>query len=339
MGLLRSQVFVFGGEETSSKKLMGDLHVYDLHSSTWTKPKATSGTPPCARSAHSATVFKDKYIVIFGGGSVSRCFNDVHVLDTQTMEWFAPEVEVASQGEALPAPRAGHASVLLGSHWYVVGGGNNARACTDLFVLDLSALEERRSVSWLGLGDVGADSNLSCEGASLTSTSDNNMAIGFGGYNGKYLDRLCCLHKFAHLTPAPVAALAAPNASLKETTTHSSSSRTDLNNENDDGGVEELRRELEQTRVELELECKKVATLRKKVAMLEEEIEMRSASSLSSPLPVSSQNGQEEEGEVEYYEREGEPEEAPALASEEVTPPPASNQSLGGLWGYLSGTG
>ena len=42
--LVRSQVFVFGGEETSSKKLMGDLHVYDLHSSTWTKVKGTRPT-------------------------------------------------------------------------------------------------------------------------------------------------------------------------------------------------------------------------------------------------------------------------------------------------------
>ena len=98
--LVRSQVYVFGGEETLSKKLMGDLHVYDLHSSTWTTT-ATKGTPPCARSAHSATVVKDKYVVIFGGGSVSRCFNDVHVLDTQSMEWFTPQID----SEDLPAPR------------------------------------------------------------------------------------------------------------------------------------------------------------------------------------------------------------------------------------------
>ena len=256
---------------------------------------------------------------------MSRCFNDVHVLDTQSMEWFAPEVVAAEDSTNLPAPRAGHASVLLGSQWYIIGGGNNTSACTDLYVLDLSALEERRSVSWKDLGDVSPESSLSCEGASLTSTSDNSMAIGFGGYNGKYLDRLCCLHRKHTLVPTTTSTPANANANGKD---------------GDKGGddVEELRRELERTKVELEDECNKVAALRKKVARLEEEIERRS----SSPLPVS-QNGQEE---VEY-EAEIEAE-APVLTPENEgmreqeltsTPTAEKSQSSGGLWGYLSGTG
>ncbi len=59
--LIRSQVFVFGGEETNTRKLAGDLHVYDLHSETWSKVEA-KGTPPCARSGHSCTVVGDKYV-------------------------------------------------------------------------------------------------------------------------------------------------------------------------------------------------------------------------------------------------------------------------------------
>jgi len=180
-----------------------------LHSSTWSRVEA-KGTPPCARSGHSCTVVGDKYVVIFGGGSVSRCFNDVHVLDTQSMEWFEAELvpfssedgEAGSKkagGDGLSGefqPRAGHASVLLkGCQWCVVGGGNNTSACTDGHVLDLSSLESgAKVIRFKSLGELGEETCLSCEGASLVETSSNgNKALAFGGYNGKYLDRFLCM--------------------------------------------------------------------------------------------------------------------------------------------------
>ena len=188
--LVRSQVYVFGGEETNTKKLRNDLYVYDLHSSTWTLAE-TKGEPPSPRSAHSMTVLDGKYIVVFGGGSVSRCFNDVHVLDTQSLEWFEPEVV----GEEAPEPRAGHASVLMsGNRYVIIGGGNNVRACPDAFVLDLSALSSEGSGRWVPLGDLGADLALSCEGATIVETdAKGTRALAYGGYDGKYLDRLCTL--------------------------------------------------------------------------------------------------------------------------------------------------
>ncbi|UPR04437.1 galactose oxidase [Chloropicon primus] len=193
--LVRFQVYVFGGEETNTKKLRNDLYVYDLHSSTWTLAE-TKGEPPSPRSAHSMTVVDDKYIVVFGGGSVSRCFNDLYVLDLQSMEWFQPDIVEDAVSGLLPEPRAGHAAAMMSNgSWVIVGGGNNVRACTDAFVMDLSNLGSQGRGVWISLGELGGDVMLSCEGATLVETdTKGTRALAYGGYDGKYLDRLCALH-------------------------------------------------------------------------------------------------------------------------------------------------
>lgn len=56
------------------------------------------------------------------GGSIASCLNDSWLLDLDTLQWTKPTVA----GDA-PTPRAGHASVLVGERWYILGGGNNVR--------------------------------------------------------------------------------------------------------------------------------------------------------------------------------------------------------------------
>lgn len=41
--------------------------------------------PPSPRSDHAAAVHAGRYLLIFGGGSHATCFNDLHVLDLQTV--------------------------------------------------------------------------------------------------------------------------------------------------------------------------------------------------------------------------------------------------------------
>ncbi|KAI5389433.1 hypothetical protein KIW84_074909 [Lathyrus oleraceus] len=47
------------------------------------------GVPPSPRSDHAVTVHVGRYFLIFGGGSHATCYNDLHVLDLQTMEWIS----------------------------------------------------------------------------------------------------------------------------------------------------------------------------------------------------------------------------------------------------------
>lgn len=49
-----------------------------------------SGVPPSPRSDHAAAVHVDRYLLIFGGGSHATCYNDLHVLDLQTVRPLPP---------------------------------------------------------------------------------------------------------------------------------------------------------------------------------------------------------------------------------------------------------
>ena len=61
-----------------------------------------SDVAPSPRSAHVAAAFRDRYLLIFGGGSVAHCYNDLHVLDVESGTWEAVAVEGVP-----PSPRAG----------------------------------------------------------------------------------------------------------------------------------------------------------------------------------------------------------------------------------------
>ena len=45
---------------------------------------------------------QNRFLIIFGGGSVANCYNDVVMLDTKTLEWSTPQITGTP-----PTPRAG----------------------------------------------------------------------------------------------------------------------------------------------------------------------------------------------------------------------------------------
>lgn len=176
--LLGSRLFIFGGEDIKRRPL-NELWILDLTTMTWSQPPMI-GAIPTPRGAHSAVSFRGRYILIFAGGSAAHCYSDLYYLDTHTMEWFAPEVEGKS-----PPPRAGHAGALLGTTWYIVGGGNNAAGCADMYSLDVSPLGNG-ALEWVLVGNTPPASAIASEGLSLLSVSMAGCLVSFGGYNGKY---------------------------------------------------------------------------------------------------------------------------------------------------------
>lgn len=62
----------------------------------------SAGKPPATRSAHSASAYQNRFLLLFGGGSVAHCYDDLWMLDTETMVWS----EVPAEGP-VPPPRAG----------------------------------------------------------------------------------------------------------------------------------------------------------------------------------------------------------------------------------------
>ncbi|GMP68542.1 hypothetical protein CsSME_00028131 [Camellia sinensis var. sinensis] len=173
--LVGSRLIMFGGEDRQ-RRLLNDVHVLDLETMVWDVLETTQ-TPPAPRFDHTAAVNAERYLLIFGGCSHSIFFNDVHVLDLQTMEWSQPQI----QGDMV-TPRAGHASITIDENWYIVGGGDNRSGAPETLVLNMSKLV--MSV----LTSVEGRDPLASEGLSVSSVllDGEKILIAFGGYNGKY---------------------------------------------------------------------------------------------------------------------------------------------------------
>ncbi|XVE63044.1 hypothetical protein DITRI_Ditri06bG0168100 [Diplodiscus trichospermus] len=173
--LVGTTLVIFGGQD-AKRTLLNDLHILDLETMTWDEIDAV-GVPPSPRSDHAAAVHAERYLLIFGGGSHAACFNDLHVLDLQAMEWSRP----TQQGE-IPTPRAGHAGVTVGENWFIVGGGDNKSGASETIVLNMSTLV------WSVVTSVQGRVPLASEGLSLVvgSVNGEDILISFGGYNGRY---------------------------------------------------------------------------------------------------------------------------------------------------------
>ncbi|CAO2832747.1 unnamed protein product [Amaranthus hypochondriacus] len=173
--LVGSSLVIFGGQN-AKRTLLNDLHLLDLETMTWDEFDA-AGLPPSPRSDHAAAVHAERYLLIFGGGSHAACFNDLHVLDLQAMEWSRP----TQQGD-IPTPRAGHAGATVGENWFIVGGGDNKSGASDTVVLNMSTLV------WSVVTSVQGRVSLASEGLSLVVGSYNgeDTLVAFGGYNGRY---------------------------------------------------------------------------------------------------------------------------------------------------------
>ncbi|KAJ8572881.1 hypothetical protein K7X08_009392 [Anisodus acutangulus] len=202
-----TSLVIFGGQD-AHRSLLNDLHILDLETMTWDEMD-TLGVPPSPRSDHAAAVHAERYLLIYGGGSHATCFNDLHVLDLQTMEWSTP----TQQGE-IPSPRAGHAGVTVGENWFITGGGNNKSGVSETVVLNMSTL------GWSTVTTVQGRVPLASEGLNLVLCSYNgeDILVSFGGYNGRYSNEVNVL-KPSHRstlqsmeTPVPDSVSAGQNA-------------------------------------------------------------------------------------------------------------------------------
>uniref|UniRef100_A0A0E0BTQ1 Acyl-CoA-binding domain-containing protein n=1 Tax=Oryza glumipatula TaxID=40148 RepID=A0A0E0BTQ1_9ORYZ len=184
--LVGGTLVVFGGEG-DGRSLLNDLHVLDLETMTWDEFE-TTGTPPSPRSEHAAACYADRYLLIFGGGSHSTCFSDLHLLDMQTMEWSRPE----HQG-ITPEPRAGHAGVTVGENWFITGGGNNKKGVPETLVLNMSTFV------WSVVTGLEGRAPPTSEGSSLVlhKVNGEDFLVSFGGYSGRYSNEACLFHQFS----------------------------------------------------------------------------------------------------------------------------------------------
>ncbi|CAD2215302.1 Galactose oxidase, central domain/Kelch motif containing protein, putative [Angomonas deanei] len=109
----------------------------------------TRGDMPPSGCCHSLVNYKDKYLIMFGGGSSQALSNHVYVFDLETEQWTLVE----TQNSEVVQPRLSHSAVIYGDKMIVYGGQDlhNPIIYGDLLELDL------QTWTWTNLGDVPSE--------------------------------------------------------------------------------------------------------------------------------------------------------------------------------------
>jgi len=136
-------MYIFGGNNNNEEgkyQVLDDLNMLDTVTMTWSRPK-TTGTAPCARSGHTFTAIGKK-LYLFGGGVWNERegwihkFNDLYVLDTETLNWTKPECQGKIDTSTFPI------SFAVGRFLFIFGGGSKPlhSVTNDLYILDTATL-------------------------------------------------------------------------------------------------------------------------------------------------------------------------------------------------------
>lgn len=174
-----------------------DVHVLNVPAMSWEQPEIT-GAPPTMRAAHTANALGNTMLV-FGGRDMKGRTNDLHALDTTSMQWAS--IDTRQQ----PSKRSFHSAAVIcaddGSARLLVFGGVdvNARHHASLHSLSFgssdrvaqSAAEEWEEVCVsgegpsprgnCGFGVIG--NNIFVFGGSSDWDKDTNMCTTFHGDN------------------------------------------------------------------------------------------------------------------------------------------------------------
>ena len=112
-------MFIFGGKDDDNNKL-NDTWKFNFKSAAWTQIVGNPEEQPTERSGHSAQVYKDQFMIIYGGiHFVTRELNDMHVLDMKKEKWVCLLEELNSPADAqaykVPLEEGSSAIVLCAS--------------------------------------------------------------------------------------------------------------------------------------------------------------------------------------------------------------------------------
>ena len=93
-------MYIFGGKDDDNNKL-NDTWKFNFKSFSWTQISGFD-EPPLPRSGHAAQVYKDRYMIIYGGiFFVTRELNDLHIFDMQKEKWMCLFEELNSPAKQI----------------------------------------------------------------------------------------------------------------------------------------------------------------------------------------------------------------------------------------------
>lgn len=214
--LIGGDVYVFGGvmlgadnaERRDDDVVLGDLWAYDGAEGTWRlvhRGERSTGmsssslgggkaqlppaeAPPCPRAGHCACAVDDRFLLIWGGDEGEQrgmAPTDLHVFDTWANRWVQPTV----LGEArAPKPRSGASSCVVGTRWFISGGGDGAEARPETHALECR--DARAGVfQWTLINSASKPEDKEAAGKEKASmvgfrAKSGDFLVMFGGFGG-----------------------------------------------------------------------------------------------------------------------------------------------------------
>ncbi|KAI8141224.1 hypothetical protein BJV82DRAFT_619741 [Fennellomyces sp. T-0311] len=120
LSVVGNAIYVFGGFDQYTDDVFNTLYKLSLDDNQWTRIIYTKGRPPAKRNDHTATLWKNRNkLVIFGGNGEEEggYFDDVSVLDLDTLTWWQPETYGIK-----PEGRMRHSATIYDDKLYIAGG-------------------------------------------------------------------------------------------------------------------------------------------------------------------------------------------------------------------------
>ena len=126
-----NHMIIFGGRH--SMRILSNIYSLDFKTLNWSKLEPFGNSPP-ARDSHSAVLFNDVNMVVFGGNGMSGKLNDLWNFNFNDKRWS----KIVYKGK-IPSPRDGHMTSVIHKKYMVVYGGlnNEDKVIQDVHLFDL----------------------------------------------------------------------------------------------------------------------------------------------------------------------------------------------------------
>jgi len=182
-------IITYGGSKEGDgyNDAFGDLVVFNINTYEWNRVKFKGFTPP-ARYAHTACLYNEDQMVVFGGFSGSSTFNATMIMtfDESNLRLVTCENVITGNKSRSDNSRCRHTSNIVKNQMYVFGGLDRDEECSnDLWVFDL---ESRMWNKPNTTGDIPEARYGHC------SATYSNFLYVFGGHNGSPNDFLSDLN-------------------------------------------------------------------------------------------------------------------------------------------------
>ena len=129
--LHNNNMIIFGGRH--SQRILSNIYSLDFTTLLWSKIDPTGNSPP-ARDSHSAIIYKDSDMIIFGGNGTAGKLNDLWNFNFLDKKWS----KISSLG-IIPLPRDGHLTSLIYEKYMVIYAGldNDDNVIHDIHLFDV----------------------------------------------------------------------------------------------------------------------------------------------------------------------------------------------------------